>query len=173
MTSKKRKAWLLGWLLPLLLTGCGPYSFSPGGKLSSDLQTITILSFTNNAAGGPASLTTQLTQKLKEYFQRNTRLAVKPAGDADLTLEGTIVGYDVTPQAPTASQDKAGVNRLTITVQVRFANKKDESANFEQPFTFFKDFPQNQTLNQVEGQLVPAILDQIVLDIFSKTAGDW
>ena len=173
MTLRKHKSWLFVGLLLWLLPGCGPYSFSPGGKLSADLQSITILNFTNNAAGGPATLTTQLTDKLKEYFQRNTRLAVKPAGDADLLLEGTIIGYDVTPQAPTANQDKAGVNRLTITVQVRFVNRKDETANFEQPFSFFKDFPQNQTLNQVEGQLIPPILDQIVLDIFSKTAGDW
>ncbi|SDL47357.1 Lipopolysaccharide-assembly [Siphonobacter aquaeclarae] len=154
------------------LSGCGPYSFSPGGKLSSDLKTITINNFVMNAAGGPANLSTTFTETLKEYFQRNTRLQMKPGGDGDLVLEGAITGYDVTPQAPTAS-DKAGLNRLTIAVTVRFTNNRDETGNFEQTFSFFKDFPQTQTLNQVEGQLVQPILDQIVLDIFGKTAGDW
>lgn len=169
----RRTLLLLLILLPgVLLNGCGPYSFSPGGKLSADLKTITINNFVMNAAGGPATLPNTFTEQLKEYFQRNTRLQLKPGGDGDLLIEGAITGYDVTPQAPTA-QDKAGLNRLTITVTVRFVNTKDESASFEQPFSFFRDFPQTQTLNQVEGQLIPPILEQIILDIFNKTAGDW
>jgi hypothetical protein len=153
------------------LQSCGVYSFT-GTKLSSDLKTITINNFVMNTAGGPPSLSLNLTERLKEYFQRNSNLKLKPGGDADLILEGSIIGYEVTPQAPTAS-DKAGLNRLTITVQARFANNKDETMNFEQSFSFFRDFPQTQSLNQVESALIPEILDQIVLDIFNKSAGDW
>ncbi|MDQ1088529.1 MULTISPECIES: LptE family protein [unclassified Siphonobacter] len=170
--SKSFRSLIMVLLIPVLFSGCGPYSFSPGGKLSSDLKTITINNFVMNAAGGPATLPTTFTESLKEYFQRNTRLQLRPEGDGDLVLEGAITNYEVTPQAPTA-QDKAGLNRLNITVTVRFTNNKDESSNFEQPFSFFRDFPQNQSLNQVEAQLIPPILDQIILDIFSKTAGDW
>lgn len=186
MKSKKIK-WAAGsnsqqyrrrFFLCLLLTAtacsfqnCGLYSFT-GTKLSPDLKTITINNFVMNTAGGPPSLSLTLTERLKEYFQRNSNLKIKPGGDSDLLLEGSIVGYEVTPQAPTAS-DKAGLNRLTITVQARFANNKDETMNFDQSFSFFRDFPQTQSLNQVETGLIPEILDQIVLDIFNKSAGDW
>ena len=74
--------------------------------------------------------------------------------------------------APTAT-DQAALNRLQITIQVRFTNVKDDTKSFDQAFSFFKDFPQNQTLSQNEGQLVPLILDQLVLDVFNKTAADW
>ncbi|MFT4031395.1 MAG: LptE family protein [Siphonobacter sp.] len=170
-----RKNWQLIFSLLFTLVGingCGSYSFSPGGKLSSDLKTISINNFVVNAAGGPTNLSADFTNRLKEYFQRNTNLSLKPGGDGDLVLEGSIIGYDVTPQAPTSS-DKAALNRLTVTVQVRFSNNRNEASNFEQSFSFFKDFSQTQTLDQVESSLVPLILDQIVLDIFSKTAGDW
>lgn len=154
-----------------LLSGCGPYSFT-GTKLSPDLKTLTINSFVMNTAGGPANLSLTLTERLKEYYQRNTNLKLRPGGDADLILEGSITGYELSPVAPTAA-DQAGLNRLTITVQARFVNNRDETQNFDQPFSFFRDFPQNQTLNQVESGLIPQILDQIVLDIFNRSAGDW
>ena len=124
-----------------------------------------------NAAGGPANLPTQFNEKMKEYYQRNTNLKLLPT-NGDLQLEGSISGYEVTPVAPT-SQDQAAVTRLTITVQVKFSNIKDETKNFDQNFSFFKDFPQGQTLSQNEKRLIDDIFDQIVQDIFNKSAGDW
>ncbi len=154
----------------VMLNGCGIYSFT-GTNLSPDIKTFTVLNFTMSTAGGPASLPLDFSEKLKEYFQRNTSLSQRPSG-GDLLLEGTFTGYDVTPVAPTAS-DKAGFNRLNVTVQVRFTNNKDETKNFDQSFTFYEDFPQDQTLDANEPRILPKILDQLVQNIFSKSAADW
>jgi Lipopolysaccharide-assembly len=154
----------------LLITGCKIYSFT-GTTLSSELKTITIQNFVMNTAGGPANLTLSFTEKLKEYYQRNTSLKLKP-NDADLLLEGSITGYELTPVSATSS-DKAALNRLTIRIEVRFTNNKDEEQNFEKEFSFYQDFPQEQNLSQVEGTLVPKIIDQIVLNIFNDTAAQW
>ncbi|GAA4457682.1 hypothetical protein GCM10023189_28800 [Nibrella saemangeumensis] len=156
--------------LCLFLSSCGIYSFT-GTTLSPDLKSITITNFSMQTAGGPANLAINLNERLKEYYQRYTNLKVVPSG-GDLLLEGSITGYDLLAIAPTA-QDQAGLNRLQITVQARFVNNKEESKSFDQSFSFYQDFPQNQTLDQNEGRLVPKILDQIVLDIFNKTAADW
>ncbi|WP_420151171.1 LPS assembly lipoprotein LptE [Spirosoma sp.] len=154
----------------LCLSSCGVYSFT-GTTLSPDIKTVTVNNFVLATAGGPANLPLTFNEKLKEYYQRYTNLKVVPA-NGDMVLEGNITGYDLIPVAPSA-QDQASVNRLQITVLARFYNNKDESKNFEQSFSFYKDFPQNQTLSQNESRLVPQILDQIVLDIFNKTAADW
>ncbi|AYQ36234.1 hypothetical protein DTQ70_08940 [Runella sp. SP2] len=150
------------------MSGC--YSFR-GTTLSPDIKSVTITNFTMGTAGGPANMALQFNEKMKEYYQRNTSLALLPL-NGDLQLEGSITAYEVTPAAPTAN-DQAALNRLTITIQVKFTNNKDEEKNFDQSFSFFKDFPQSQTLSQVESRLVPQILDQIVQDIFNKSAGDW
>ena len=157
-------------IISAFIIGCGAYSFK-GSTLSADLKTIAINNFTLAAAGGPANLGNTITEKVKEYYQRNTQLKLKPV-NSDLVLEGSVVGYDLTPQAPT-SQDKAGLNRLTITIQVKFTNNKDEEKNFDQNFSFYADFNQTQTLSQVESKLIQIILDQIILDVFNKSAGDW
>lgn len=156
-----------GSLLPV---SCKVYSFT-GTTLSPDIKTITVNNFVLATAGGPANLPLTLNERLKEYYQRYTSLKVVPT-NGDLVLEGNITGYDLLAVAPTA-QDQAGVNRLQITVLARFYNNKDETKNFEQSFSFYQDFPQGQTLSQNEARLVPRILDQIVLDIFNKTAADW
>lgn len=162
--------WIAGLFLVFFTSGCGIYSFS-GTNLSPDIKTFTVANFTMGTAGGPANLTQSINEKIKEYFQRNTNLKLVQS-NGDLMLEGTVTGYDVLPVAPTA-QDQAGFNRLNVTIQVRFTNNKDETKNFDQAFTFYADFPQNQTLNQNESRLLPIILDQIVQNIFNKSAADW
>lgn len=152
------------------LQSCGVYSFT-GTTLSPDIKTVTVNNFVLATAGGPANLPLTFNERLKEYYQRYTNLKVVPA-NGDMVLEGNITGYDLIAVAPSA-QDQASVNRLQITVLVRFYNNKDESKNFEQSFSFYQDFPQDQTLSQNESRLIPRILDQIVLDIFNKTAADW
>jgi hypothetical protein len=122
-------------------------------------------------AGGPSNLSLSVNEKLKEYFQRNSTLKIT-SQNPDLQIEGTIVGYDLTPQAPT-SDDKAGLNRLTLRIQFQLTNRLDETKNFDQEFSFYQDFPQNQTLTQVEKTLIPKLTDQIILDLFNKIAGDW
>ncbi|MDQ6477357.1 LptE family protein [Dyadobacter sp. LHD-138] len=153
-----------------LLSSCGIYSFT-GTSLSPDIKTFTIVNFNMGTAGGPSDLPQKLTEQLKEYFQKNTSLTLQQNG-GDLLLEGTITGYDVLAAAPTAN-DQAGLNRLNVTIQVRFTNAKDETKNFDQSFTYFADFPQDQTLNQNESRLLPTIQENLVQQIFNKSAADW
>ncbi|MCX6194235.1 MAG: LptE family protein, partial [Cytophagales bacterium] len=142
-----------------------------GASLDPKLQTIQVSNIRMETAGGPANLTLEINEKLKEYFQRNTSLKINNK-NPDLTIEGSIVGYELTPQAPTGD-DKAGLNRITLRIQFRLTNRLDEDKNFEQEFSFYQDFPQSQTLTQVEKTLIPKLVDQIILDLFNKIAGDW
>ncbi|MCE6990234.1 LptE family protein [Dyadobacter sp. CY323] len=154
----------------VFISGCGVYSFT-GTNLSPDIKTFSVLNFTMGTAGGPSDLPQRLTEDLKEYFQRNTSLISQPGG-GDLVIEGSIVGYDVLAAAPTAN-DQAGLNRLNVSVQVRYTNAKDETKNFDQSFTYYADFPQDQTLNQNEARLLPTIRENLVQQIFNKSAADW
>jgi len=150
------------------LTSC--YSFK-GASLDANLKTIQVSNIRMETAGGPANLSLEINEKLKEYFQRNTSLKINN-NNPDLLIEGSIIGYELTPQAPTGD-DKAGLNRITLRVQFRLTNRLDEDKNFEQEFSFYQDFPQSQTLTQVEKALIPKLVDQIILDLFNKIAGDW
>jgi Lipopolysaccharide-assembly len=146
------------------------YGFS-GTSLSPDIKSISVVNFTMGTAGGPPNLSLKFNEKIKEYYQRNTNLILLP-NNGDLQLEGSITGYETTPVAPTSS-DQAALTRLTITVQVKYSNAKTEDKDFDKNFSFYKDFPQSQTLNQVENKLIEDIFTQIIQDIFTATAADW
>ena len=60
-----------------------------------------------------------------------------------------------------------------LALGARRVDRLDETKNFDQEFSFYQDFPQNQTLTQVEKNLIPKLVDQIILDLFNKIAGDW
>jgi hypothetical protein len=152
------------------LVFCSCYSFR-GASLDENLKTIQINNVRVEIAGGPTNLSLEVNEKIKEYFQRNTSLKLS-SQNPDLVLEGTITGYELSPQAPT-SDDKAGLNRITLKILFKLSNKYNEDKNFEQEFSFYQDFPQNQTISQVEKVLIPKMLDQIILDLFNKIAGDW
>ncbi|MFT5886421.1 MAG: hypothetical protein ACI9IP_002888 [Arcticibacterium sp.] len=168
--AKKTPKLLFGLAILGLLQGCGIYSFT-GTTLSPDLKTVTIQNFGIGVAGGPQDLTIDFNEALKEYYQRNTNLKLVPT-EGDLFLGGSIVKYEMTPLATTAS-DKAAMNRLTVTVEVSFQNSMTEDESFEKEFSFYQDFPQEQSLTDVEKSLVPKIIDQLVLDIFGATAAQW
>jgi hypothetical protein len=157
-------------LLSFFCNSCGIYSFS---GINTTATSIFVGNFQNRAGGGPPTLNIDFTERLKEYYQRNSRLTIADGEkEGELVVLGTITQYQMTPIAATGN-DIAAQNRLTIAVEVEFVNKVVEKKDFKQAFSFYADFPQNQTLTQVESQLIENIFDQLVLDIFNKTVADW
>src|SRR5690606_38845252 len=71
--------------------------------------------------------------------------------NADLLYEGEIVEYRISPMSATAQQN-AAQNRLSIRVNVRFFNNTKEDVDFEQPFSFFYDYPANSQLSMVKDE---------------------
>ncbi len=170
--------YLLFAILPLL-SGCRavPTLSFQGTNLDPRVQTMNIDNFDVDIANGPANLGLNFTERLREYFQRNTRLGLV-ANNGHLSFAGTVTKYEVTPVAPSGQQTGdlqllASRQRLSIAVKVQYTNSFDESQDFDQEFAFFADFDQNQTLLQVEQSLIPIILNQIILDIFNKSVANW
>jgi hypothetical protein len=155
----------------LILSSCKVnYSLS-GASISPDTKTVAVKYFTKTASLGPASMSQTFTEKLKDKFLSQTSLAVVDR-NADLTFEGTISGYSVAPIA-IQTNEVAAQNRLTISVNVKFTNLKDEKQNFEVFFSRYSDYPSNQNLTAVEEQLIADIFTQIVDDIFNKAVINW
>ena len=158
--------------------GCGVYSFT-GASISPEVKTISFENFFNNSPLGPSNMSVLFTEKIKDYFERNTSLEIVEE-NGDLEIEGTIEDFSLSPVAPTAeggrnAQFFTGLTRLTIRVNASYFNKTDEQFNFEnKSFSFYKDFDQNtEDLSSNEQEFVEEIFDQIVLDIFNSSVANW
>ncbi|MEM9895586.1 MAG: LPS assembly lipoprotein LptE [Bacteroidota bacterium] len=162
--------------LLLFLSNCGIYSFT-GASISPDVKNISIQTFFNNAPLGPSNMSVVFTEKIKDYFQQNTNLELTDS-NGDLQIDGYISNYTITPVAATAGggQNQFEVSeqsRITITVSASYINIKDPTFDFDQTFSFFRDFDTNADLASEEEAFVDEIFDQIVLDIFNASVANW
>lgn len=162
---------LLSVVLLPLLGGCGIYSFS-GTSIAPDVKTISIYTIENKAPKINPALSNTLTLALQDKYRKLTKLEMLNEG-GDLEVSGFVMSYDITPTAVT-SAEVASQNRLTITVRIAFTNNKYPDEGFEEKsFAAFQDYDSNLTLEQVEAQLVDAIVEILVEDIFNATVANW
>lgn len=166
---KKRSVLILTFLL-LCLNSCGIYSFS-GASIPEQAQTLSVAYFRNRAPSVQATLSSTFTDRLKEYLVNNSNLSLID-GFADLQFSGEITGYSVAPVS-IQSNDQAAMNRLTITVQVRYVNRFDSKANFSQSFSRYQDYDANLSLSSVESSLIEEITEELVDDIYQKAFVNW
>lgn len=160
-------------LLTALLIGCGykvSYTLS-GASIPPEAKTFSVAYFPNNAAMVSPILSSTMTDALVDKFTRQTRLQQVSEG-GDFAFEGEITNYTSTTSS-VSSQDYALLNRLTITVKVRFTNALNEAESFNKSFSAYADYDSTRLLTEVEGELIPEIVDQLVTDIFQAAAGNW
>jgi len=170
----KFKQWIYGFTICLI---CGmswqctaSYSFS-GASISPEVKTVSIGFFENRASLTPPNESQLFTEALKDIFISQTNLSLVSSG-GDLEFEGEITDYSI---RPTASQgdERAALTRVTITVNVRFINHKDEKQNFESSFSRFEDFETGRDLSSIEAEILSSINDQLTQDIFNKAVTNW
>lgn len=154
-----------------IITGCKvSYSLS-GASISPDVKTVSVAYFPNSATMVSPILSSTFTDELQSKFARQTKL-IQVREEGDLAFEGEIIGYTSTPTAVTA-EEYATKNRLTITVRVRFANRIEPEYSFERNFSAYEEYDGNRMLSDAESELIPAIVEQLVDDIFNAAVSNW
>tara|TARA_R110001583_G_scaffold62101_2_gene183017 strand:- start:2461 stop:2967 length:507 start_codon:yes stop_codon:yes gene_type:complete len=150
---------------------CGIYSFT-GTNINSDVKTVQIDYFPNNALLIEPSLSQTFTQTFRDLFDTQTNLTSVSSG-GDLQFEGEITGYKINPMTATAEQT-AAQNRLTVTINVRFFNNKFEEDNFEKTFSHYYDFDANaQLVGGILDDAFAEIIERITQDIFNASVAKW
>lgn len=152
------------------LTGCRIYSFT-GASISPEVKTVSIDNFQNRASIVQPSLSQVFTEKIKEKFISQTNLS-QVSSNGDLQFEGFISDYNTQPTA-IQGNEQAALNRLTVTVKVKFVNTKDEKQGFESTFSRFTDYDSRKNLASIEIELINEVCNQLVDDIFNKAVINW
>lgn len=168
------KTFRLSALILLILAAfsCVHIKYSTSGaSIPTAAKTFSVQLFENNASIVNPSLSQLLTDELRNKLESQTSL--KPInGFGDLDFTGSITGYEVRPVA-IQGDDVAAKNRLTITLKVKYSNALDPKYEFDKSFSRYEDFDGNSDLSQVEGNLVPLIVEKLVQDIFNESVVNW
>ncbi len=171
--SQKILAAVFTLVFSLILNACTvSYKFNAGMIDYTKIKSISIADFPNMAEGSMYPMLSQeFSEAVRDIFTRQTRLQILRTG-GDMHLEGEITGYQLTPMAISADS-YSSETKLTLTVKVRFSNNKQPEEDFEKSYSAFQTFSSNLMLNDVQGELLKAIITDISESIYNDTAGKW
>lgn len=169
----KKRIFIALALVAIFLTGgCSivHYSFS-GTSIQPDVKTVVIHYFEYKALKVNPSLSNDLTEAMKDKFRKLTKLEQVDM-DGDIELEGSVTGYEVRASAVTADE-VAAQNRLTVTVKLKFTNRKYPEEDFEKDFSAYADYDSTNSLDAVEASLCEEIVEKLVEDMFNASVAQW
>ncbi|WOI21883.1 LptE family protein [Nonlabens ulvanivorans] len=163
---------LLSLTLLLSITSCGfGYSLS-GVSIPDNIKTYQVDFFQNQAAYVEPGIERTFTLELQDLILNQSSLDLVNK-NGDYVYQGEITRFYIAPMTATAS-NTASQNRVTIEVNLRFTNTKDDEASFEKKYSFFYDYA---ATTQLQGAALDTaleiIFDQITQDIFADTLAQW
>lgn len=160
-------------LVITLVQSCGVVSYSlSGANIPEGASTFQVNYFQNNAAIVEPGIDRDFTLALQDLIQNQSSLSLVNSG-GDLVYEGEITEYRIAPMTATAQQT-AAQNRLTVSINVRYFNRKNEEDDFEKRFSFYYDYPADQQLvGSTRDTALQEIFDRITQDIFNESLAKW
>lgn len=159
-------------VVALTLPGCAiSYKFNGASIDYATIHSISVADFPNNAPMVYPSLSNDLSEGIRNIYERQTRLSVLRRG-GDLELEGEIIGYDLA-QLAVSADSYAAESKLTLTVRVRYTNNINPEESFEKSYSSFQTFSANKMLSDVQGELCETMIKEIAENIYNDTVAKW
>jgi len=156
----------------ILINSCSiSYKFNGASVDYNLIKTISIQDFPNHASYVYPTLSATFSDALRNKYIRQTRLKIVD-NNADLEIEGEITGHDVKGLA-VKEDSYASMTELSITVKVRYTNNKRPTDDLNQSFTSSRPFSNTRTLDEVQDELIPEIINDIIDQIYNATLGNW
>jgi hypothetical protein len=162
---------IIALAIATIVSGCGVYSFT-GGQYSG-AKTFSVDYFKPQSALATPLYAQRFTESLKDLLLAQSPLRLTER-NGELTYSGTIIDYRTAPIAvQSGAAETASLNRLTITVKVKYENSLEPELNFEKTFSKFADYDANQDLFTIEESLWSLINEQLTQEIYNASVGNW
>ncbi len=169
----KKALWIMSVVLGMsVLNSCSiSYKFNGANIDYQTTHSISIADFPNNAAMVNPTLSNNLSEGIRDLYQRQTRLQILRKG-GDLELEGAIVGYDIS-QGAISTDSYASESKLTIRVTVHFTNNIHPEESFDKTYTAYQTFDASRLLTEVQDELCAIMIKEIAENIYNDTVAKW
>lgn len=162
---------ILAFLL-LIVSSCTiSYKFNGASIDYAKTKTISIADFPNTAELIYPPFSQEFSETLRDTYAKQTRLRLLNKG-GNLQLEGSIVGYTLTPMAISADS-YSSETKLTVTIAVRFTNVNNPDDDFEKKYTSYQIFKSSRLLSEVQDELMKVLVLEICENIYNDTVAKW
>jgi hypothetical protein len=116
-------------------------------------------------------LSPQLTERLRQKINNQTKLTAIPGDDAHLDISGYVSQATVSTSG--ISDQKGAINRLTISVHIDVKNRIDDTKSFEAEVSRNFDFNATLSIEQAQARLLNDIVLNLSDEIFNRIFSNW
>ncbi|MCS7082498.1 MAG: LPS assembly lipoprotein LptE [Bacteroidetes bacterium] len=163
---------LLGGLFTVALgAGCGYYSFT-GASIPAHIRSVALLALENQATGALPGLERWLEEELARRLSAQGGLRLAGPEEAQAVLEGRLTGYTNQPVA-VAAGERAAVNRVTVSLWVRFYDRVREEVRFEGMLSAYGDYDPGQDPLEGERRAARTAVSRLVEEAFLRIFAAW
>ncbi|HMP31906.1 MAG TPA: LPS assembly lipoprotein LptE, partial [Saprospiraceae bacterium] len=127
--------WISLFICTITLSSC--YSFK-GISIPPEINTYYVKNFGNRAFGAPVDIEVKFSEALRNKIRNESRLKFQEF-DPDVEFSGDVTNFVVSAEAPVAGNTVA-LNKLDISVLVKYTDNKNEKNNYVKNFSFFETF---------------------------------
>jgi len=169
MLKSSKIVLLLFLFITTISTGCGVYSFTDA-SVDPRFKSIRVGYIDNRAPYVNPQLSPNLSERVRQKIQNQTRLTLTNSDNAHLDVTGEIRDYSVSTSGISDKQEVT--NNLTVAVHIVVTNKLD---NKTQEYDISRSFPFQATLSlqQAENRLLDEIVRNLTDDIFNRMFSNW
>ena len=154
----------------MVVSSCEVRYSMTGGQFSG-AKTFSVETFKSQTALASPIYAQQLTESYKSLLLSQSPLKLAEE-DGELQYQGFITEYRVTPVA-IQGNETASLNRLTITVKLKYTNTLEPDLSFDKTFSKFADFEASLDLQSQEAGLWEIINDQLMQEFYNASVGNW
>jgi hypothetical protein len=151
------------------LSSCA-YSFKDV-SIPPEVKTIKINFLENKARYINPQLAPQLTDKLRQKVNNQTRLSQVQGDDAHYEVSGYISDYTVSTVG--VANGKSSGNRLHVGIHIILKNRLDDKKSFEADVSRDQDFSAEESLQSAEARLLSVLISNLTDEIFNRLFSNW
>ncbi len=153
-----------------LASGCFRYSLKDV-SVPPEVKTVRVNFIENKARYINPQLSPQLTDKLRQKINNQTRLTQVQGEDAHYDISGTIIDYSFSTAGISGNREAS--NRLTVTVEIKLLNRLDDKKSFDAQVSRSFDFAASKSITQAESELNESLLRNLTDEIFNRIFSNW
>ncbi len=170
MTLKNNLKALFYLIVMLAFSSSCNYSFKDV-SIPPEVKTIKINYLDNKARYINPQLSPQITDKLRQKINNQTRLTQVQGDDAHYEITGYVSDYTITTAGIANSQ--SSINRLRVAVHFELVNRLDDKKSFEADVSRDFDFNASLSLQQAEASLSEQIIRNLTDEVFNRIFSNW
>ena len=160
----------LGFIGVMGLDSCSVnYGFTGGDFSGAETFEVAFLKPTAPLASQQFAL--NITESLKDLIQSQSPLDLVER-DGQLVFSGAITGYKIAPVS-VQSNEQASLNRLTVTIKLRYENNVESDKSFDRTFEEYAEYDSNTDFFAIEEELWEEVVEKLTQSIYNASLGNW